>query len=449
MNFQNLNLKSVSKNSDSFDDRFCDDLCEVILQYLPLKDKLSLECVSKQFRRTVFLKQNEIILQLEIKGNKCPPLNESNLLRVKYPADYLEDKEMEVESFQSFYQKPIESLLKKCPNIQSIDLIEFHSNNNQISKLMLQIITKYCNHLIEFKGMSNYINNSNESQEFCRNFGPKLKQFRYANNVFDFNLFPNIETIDGFSVLDPIRVEKMLQLNPLNHLKKLEVCINVNKELLLRKVMKKFKKLTHLSIKLRTKESNKVFKDFPFSQNLIDLALRFPYNHVFEGMCYSLKQIANKCPKLKRIVFHSQFILKDISEVKQLFQLLEAFPSLKRLDINFKDRTCFQTTNQWFSFELFKGFPQQLTHLDLRFCGHQTNASIHKDIDIYLPKLQYLSFHSPVKIDQKGMTQMATILSRLSRLQTIRVKFDREVDYQPMKAMIIEKCPKIKTIKFF
>ena len=32
---------------DSFEDRVCDDLCEVILQFLPLKDKLKLECVSK------------------------------------------------------------------------------------------------------------------------------------------------------------------------------------------------------------------------------------------------------------------------------------------------------------------------------------------------------------------------------------------------------------------
>ena len=57
--FQNLNLKSVSKNSDSFDDRICDDLCEVILQYLPLKDQIKLECVSKQFQRTVYRRIQE------------------------------------------------------------------------------------------------------------------------------------------------------------------------------------------------------------------------------------------------------------------------------------------------------------------------------------------------------------------------------------------------------
>ena len=34
-------------NKKSFSDRICDDLCEEILQYLPLEDKLRLQCVSK------------------------------------------------------------------------------------------------------------------------------------------------------------------------------------------------------------------------------------------------------------------------------------------------------------------------------------------------------------------------------------------------------------------
>ena len=60
---KNLIPKIVSKNSQSFDDRICDDLSEVLLQFLPLDDKLRLECVSKQFQRTVFQKQFPITLQ--------------------------------------------------------------------------------------------------------------------------------------------------------------------------------------------------------------------------------------------------------------------------------------------------------------------------------------------------------------------------------------------------
>ena len=38
--------KEENYRRDSFDDRFCDDLCEDILQYLPIEDKLRIQlCV--------------------------------------------------------------------------------------------------------------------------------------------------------------------------------------------------------------------------------------------------------------------------------------------------------------------------------------------------------------------------------------------------------------------
>ena len=443
--------------SDSFDDCFCDDLCEVILQYLPLKDKLRLECVSKQFQRTVFQKQNKVILEVELKESlyqrSFTSSYETNVLRIKYSPEYQVvpqmNQQLEVIAFESCYHKPIESLLKKCPNIQSIDLMRFHSNNSQISKLMLQMITKYCNHLIEFKGMPFNINDCIETQEFCRKFGPKLKYFGSAKDVFDFNLFPNIETIDEYRVVDPFRAEKLLQLNPLKHLKKLVIGIYMSNEHFLPPLMQKLQNLTHLNLWLITRALNKAFEDFPSLQNLRDLFITFVDNQEIKGMCDSLKQIAIKCPKLKRLVLNNSIVsLRNISEVKQLFQTLKAFPSLKRLYIILMDRTGLQTTNDWFSFELFKGFPQQLTHLSLGFCEKPINESILKDIDIYLPKLQYFVFHTPHKTDTKGMTQTADILSRLSSLQTIKLEFEEGVDYQPIKAMIIEKCLKIKTIIF-
>ena len=56
--------KEYNYRRDSFVDRFCDDLCENILQYLSLEDKLRLECVSKQFQRTVFQRQYELYLNI-------------------------------------------------------------------------------------------------------------------------------------------------------------------------------------------------------------------------------------------------------------------------------------------------------------------------------------------------------------------------------------------------
>ena len=52
---------SVVYSKDSFD-RFGDDFCELILSYLRLFDKISYECLSKQFSRCVYEKQFRLIV---------------------------------------------------------------------------------------------------------------------------------------------------------------------------------------------------------------------------------------------------------------------------------------------------------------------------------------------------------------------------------------------------
>ncbi len=43
-------LVITDQRKDSFSDRICDDLCEVILQWLPIEDKIKLIFVSTQFK---------------------------------------------------------------------------------------------------------------------------------------------------------------------------------------------------------------------------------------------------------------------------------------------------------------------------------------------------------------------------------------------------------------
>ena len=95
---------------DSFDERICDDLSEVILQYLPIEVKFRFESVSKQFQRTVFQKQYD----LQIKDSKY-----------------------------------LESILKKCPKINSLN---FRLKPNEDSEQIVDLIIKYCNNLFEING---------------------------------------------------------------------------------------------------------------------------------------------------------------------------------------------------------------------------------------------------------------------------------------------------------
>ena len=60
MSFSDVFSFDTNYRRDSFSHRVCDDLSEVILQFLPIENKFRFECVSKQFQRTVFQKQYEL-----------------------------------------------------------------------------------------------------------------------------------------------------------------------------------------------------------------------------------------------------------------------------------------------------------------------------------------------------------------------------------------------------
>ena len=142
------------------------------------------------------------------------------------------------------------------------------------------------------------------------------------------------------------------------------------------------------------------------------------------------------------------------SDINEFVPKLKAFPALKRFEL-------WSYFPKIFSFEAFKGI-SNITHLSFRFgfSGKQTlKESTLKEIDINLPKLQYLEIQYPFKTTPEGVTQMVDFLSRLLRLETLKLNFNLSkymrfclksgVEYKPLKIQdqFTEKCRQIKTIK--
>ena len=157
--------------------------------------------------------------------------------------------------------------------------------------------------------------------------------------------------------------------------------------------------------------------------------------------------MANNCQNLKSIVCRFDFNSQN-SGLRQLLSHLKAFPALKRLNFwlhldnnEVEDNI---DVNQLFSFELFKGF-ENITHLTLLFSGEK--ESILKGIDINLPKLQYLKISRIFDTTPEEVKEMGNILSRLSRLETLKLRFKSEVDFKPIEEQITEKCRKIRKIE--
>ena len=133
--------KEDNYRRDSFSDRFCDDLCEDILQYLSLKEKLRLECVSKQFQRTVFQRQYELYFYMWSSEEFRNCLDYKKEYSIKGVDDYYYIEDQSLDSFKS--------LLKKCPNITSIQLDGDNFRNPEKVNQVFRLIIENCNNLSE------------------------------------------------------------------------------------------------------------------------------------------------------------------------------------------------------------------------------------------------------------------------------------------------------------
>ena len=144
--------KSIEVNyrRDSFSDRVCDDLCEIILQYLPPKDKLKLECVSKQFQRTAFLSRCSQYFVISRKLAKK--------------------------------QEILKNLFKKFnPNISKI-ILDFECQRflDHFSNDLIELIIKYCNNLTHIL----IINNKPIKTEVYKKLFDK-----FGHNLISINIF--------------------------------------------------------------------------------------------------------------------------------------------------------------------------------------------------------------------------------------------------------------------
>ena len=126
----NKSNKELYLRRDSFSDRFCDDLCSVIVSYLSFEDKIRFECVSHQFQRYLFVKQYVI----EFNNNNNSIFNTQNNLS-------------KLTLFNGNIRfKAFESVLKKCKFINKI-VISIERIGCKNRGQVLQLITKYCKHL--------------------------------------------------------------------------------------------------------------------------------------------------------------------------------------------------------------------------------------------------------------------------------------------------------------
>jgi len=157
--FEGLSNESIYRQSFH---RFCDDLCEEILAFLPINDKISLECVSKQFQSCIIRSQKVFELSESVTSES----NLSKYLLKNFKPSYFTDIFIDYET--------LIKVLCKFKFINRIIITKSHLGRYGRSNL-LNVITALCQHIysIEFDFDLSY-----HMKLFCIKFGGKIKEVK-------------------------------------------------------------------------------------------------------------------------------------------------------------------------------------------------------------------------------------------------------------------------------
>ena len=126
---------------DSFEDRVCDDLCEVLLQFLPFEDKFKFECVSKQFQRNVFQRQYDLdMFSLKIRdvlGNNIASTLEK--LMKKLP----NIKSLRLLCLKNMNKNQMNTVFKNIPELEQMAAINCNPDTNTVINCLRQVSDKW------------------------------------------------------------------------------------------------------------------------------------------------------------------------------------------------------------------------------------------------------------------------------------------------------------------
>ena len=231
---------------DSFSDRICDDLAKVILQYMSVEERNRLECVSKQFQRTVFA--TKICLDI----NLLYGLND-------------------IAFFERF-----RNILDHFPNIEIISILGDvdHENHKKVKRLF-DAIHYFCNNSTKF-GLSVEFFPKIFIKRFFEKFGSNIIEVRISEpipeviaSITESNVEKMVVTNDFHLILNEIQFKRLkyFEIHLLNtqDLDPLEVFIERNKH--------NFKHLEIYS-KIKTdKQKTRLFDIISNLSNLVEFKL--------------------------------------------------------------------------------------------------------------------------------------------------------------------------------
>ncbi|CAG2109834.1 unnamed protein product, partial [Medioppia subpectinata] len=392
-------------------DRFGDDMCALILSYLSLEDRFRLECVSKQFQRTVFGSVVDITLNYRLIRKL---LNETTIKT-----------------------QLLTTIGIKCPKIQTIDCQMGAEYEKHISEVLaifrdnyLNLREIYCNlwpnceqTMLTIGPLVTRINvydNTNDTQSLTHCHRLSHLFVSRLSQVFDTSgqlMAKNLNKFELYSYSD----EDYHRLSAfVAHNESLK-CLNVNNNIRVSE-----ESLTRLSAQLSR------------LTQLRRLRLALNITGAQTSLTDCLHAIGVNCKQLQRLSLHLSHTDSHGFNHKTL-DSLRFCHRLKRLELRIA------ATNDEISLDPLRHC-KGLMHLELDLL--KMTANVLKDLHIKCPRLQYLFIEgSNHFIDTDFKTQLSHI-SRLPALQMLVIDCNpcTDLSYNDFNDLL-SRSPKLKTIK--
>ncbi|XP_054161940.1 uncharacterized protein LOC128959929 [Oppia nitens] len=407
----------VNNNKSSFD-RFGDDLAELILRYQSLEDQLRLECVSKQFQSCGIQHRTHIIVTYDIK------------MKLKIERKFLTKKYLNTKNWSS--------LMKKCPNVRSVDIL----STGIRQKHFIRAIHLFRRHWPQLRQIDcNIFEMSKKDIKFMCKMFPKMITQLFFCEINQINLIKPfissmtnlqrlwINKIDDIFIGDQLMVKDLRQLScncsdtMLTHFK---TFIDGNSG------------LTSIKLLSNSTDTSTTIVDvlslIGRLQGLQRLELAF-ISTVNYSIVKPLISIANSCRRLKVLKLHLR--VDSLAAYIETYSAIKHMKQLKRLDLNI-----YYTNNDnndvvidptvYASLQPVNCWPQ-LTHLTLRLS--HINCQFFTGLHRNLPKLQnlYISQLSDV-FDSIYMSYLSELKS-LMRLSVV-TKNDFSINQSDVRQMV-------------
>ncbi|CAG2109805.1 unnamed protein product [Medioppia subpectinata] len=419
----NPQTKAIAKDSM---DRYDDNVCQLLLSYLPFEDRFRYEGVSKQWQRVLYETIDEIVVDHQMVSTMIAT---------------------ETAKYKIFFVKPngeffMTSMLNKCPNIKSIDIRSDADATRVVFKLMFGLKRNY----------------------------PNLREIQFKNQELDPIWTKWVFTVFGPMITRMVINPKCDHIKYINECPKLTTLSTTFLDLMFspdgQLLTKNLKALTtNLEVSI-SDERFSTFMDHNLSLQLLVIRIdgiigsantvrkmmaqlsRLSQLKTFAvhindthslgySLCDSLKTIGQMCGQLKAF----QFKCIQYSEYRtEILKSIEFMPHLKQLYFN---GSPFYITESEGMFESMKGWPQ-LHHLHLY--SLDINYQLFQQIETNLPKLQRLAI-----CDRKGRINSKCLesLATLSHLKSLYITNTTEKlrNMRSGLTAITKKCRKLSSIQ--